>query len=190
MDLNDLHIHYKELLTQLDNSCNFHKLTFLEDKDYSHFESQIDKFKISYSSTIDLKIEFAEKIKNTFMASISHEIRTPLNGIIGMAKLISQTKLTTEQEEYNETLTKCSFQLLEIINDILDYSKMANGHISLLLEPFEIRKCIEDSCDVVSVKAIEKNINLITQIMKNKIYAANFHLSVLKIQLIYNFKII
>ena len=62
MDLNDLHIHYKELLTQLDNSCNFHKLTFLEDKDYSHFESQIDKFKISYSSTIDLKIEFAEKI--------------------------------------------------------------------------------------------------------------------------------
>jgi signal transduction histidine kinase/CheY-like chemotaxis protein len=92
-----------------------------------------------------------------FLANISHEIRTPLNSIIGYTQLLKQTNLNISQLNFLNTLNKCSVHLLQIVNDILDFSRLSFGQVLLNECDFSINEIIEMIRDAMGYKLYEKS---------------------------------
>jgi len=111
-----------------------------------------------------LEAEEASKAKSSFLAMMSHEIRTPMNGVIGAASLLLGTELDEMQEEFVHTIQVSGENLLTIINDILDYSKIEAGKIDLESEPFNLRECIENAFDLFVQAAAKKNLELLCNV--------------------------
>jgi two-component system, sensor histidine kinase and response regulator len=109
-----------------------------------------------------LDAESATRAKSEFLANMSHEIRTPLNAIFGMSNLILETKLSEEQYEYANTINFSSEILLSIINDILDFTKIEAGKLSLENVSFDIYKTIENSIDLIAFTANKKGLEVIS----------------------------
>lgn len=111
-------------------------------------------------NTAHKAIEAAGKSKSGFLANMSHEIRTPLNGVLGMAELLLETDLDSNQKAYAETIAKSGSALMPIIDDILDFSKMEAGKLSLHPEPFDLHRLIEDLVTMISAKAYQKDVEI------------------------------
>ena len=80
----------------------------------------------------------SDRLKSQFLANVSHELRTPLNGVVGFAELLRETALDADQAEYTSHLETCANSLLDIINEILDFSRMEAGRVTLAKEPFDL----------------------------------------------------
>lgn len=124
--------------------------------------------------------EQSKASKQLFLASMSHEIRTPLNAIIGFQQLLKDTNLNKEQQEYVESIDFAGRNLLVIINDILDISKMEVGKFEFDEIEFNVGNTIKSVVELVNQRAKEKNIKIVVTIdpaLPNKMYGDSVRLS-------------
>jgi signal transduction histidine kinase/CheY-like chemotaxis protein len=105
----------------------------------------------------------AARSKSQFLANMSHEIRTPMNGILGVLDLINRTDLNAKQYRYVQIIESSARGLLTIINDVLDFSKLEAGKYDLRADEVELRQMVQEAAELLSPKAHDKGIELITQ---------------------------
>ncbi|MHC8348562.1 hybrid sensor histidine kinase/response regulator [Pseudomonas sp. RT4P38] len=118
-----------------------------------------DRFSVSR----DLAASNAEiNAKAEFLAKISHEIRTPMNGVLGMTELLLGTPLSVKQRDYVQTIHSAGNELLTLINEILDISKLESGQIELDDVQFDLNALIEDCLSIFRAKAEQQNVELIS----------------------------
>ncbi|MCE1227770.1 MAG: ATP-binding protein, partial [Geobacteraceae bacterium] len=108
--------------------------------------------------------EAANRAKSEFLANMSHEIRTPMNGVIGMAQLLRFTQPSKEQEEYLDNLELSCKNLLELINDILDLSKIESGKLELESAAFSLRRCVYEVLTNQAARVEQKGLQLIADL--------------------------
>lgn len=130
----------------------------LADKNSAEIYSFMSKI-IQALQESKLLAEEANKTKSLFLANMSHEIRTPLNGIIGFTKLLKSTNLDSEQEEFIQVIKKSSEDLINIINDILDISKIESGNVELEEVFFNPMEELENVIETYAANASKKDID-------------------------------
>jgi signal transduction histidine kinase/CheY-like chemotaxis protein len=157
-ELNNLHLFplkNKDSIVGIIGFSNDEKYTDDIIKQLTPFTKFVGNVLINIRNTENL-----EKHKMSFIANMSHEVRTPLNAIITTLDLMSKTELSPQQFMQFETIKTCSTQLMEIVNDILDYSKILTNGLKIKLAPTSLNKCVQNVYNILIQKAIEKDIIL------------------------------
>jgi len=120
-----------------------------------------DRIKTEKELLLTKKVtEDAHKAKETFLANMSHEIRTPMTGILGIANLLSKTRLDDQQKKFIKLISESANNLLTIVNDVLDIEKIAARKLDLEFIPFKIEDKVFTTLQSFQFKAEDKNINL------------------------------
>src|SRR6476620_5782932 len=114
--------------------------------------------------TSEKNLKEASKIQEQFVANISHEIRTPMNAVLGFAGLLQKTGLDKNQQEYVRSIRSSAENLLTIINDILDLSRIESGMMHIERLPFNLRELLDSLATMMNVKAKSRNLYPITEI--------------------------
>lgn len=140
--------HHEERLSMLKQVGEMMALAILRDRTQSALEN-----------ARDLAMQ-ASKSKSEFLANVSHEIRTPMNGVLGMLELLTDTSLSNTQSELVETAHNSAESLLEILNDLLDYSKLEAGKIEVEKVSFNLGAIIEEVSTLLSRRAFAKGLEL------------------------------
>ncbi|MCR9144862.1 MAG: ATP-binding protein [bacterium] len=102
----------------------------------------------------------ASRARSEFLANMSHEIRTPMNAIIGMADLLSETKLSADQSQYVRVFRNAGQVLLTLINDILDLSRVDSDQVDFQNSPFDLTSLVHETAEIIQISASEKNLLL------------------------------
>ncbi len=118
------------------------------------------RFDITARKEYEAQVEAATRAKSSFLANMSHEIRTPLNGVLGMATLLSDEKLSPDGARYLEIMKNSGNTLLALINDILDFSKIEAGKLSLEYVSFGLESTVQELVSFLDFKAKEKGLTI------------------------------
>lgn len=129
---------------------------------YMAIESDITASVVAEKKLLEAKdaADAANRAKSTFLATMSHEIRTPLNAVIGISSLLLETCQETHHRDYAATIASSGEILLELINDILDYSKIEAGRIEVENRPFTLADVLMETREILSPTAEEKKVGL------------------------------
>jgi signal transduction histidine kinase len=139
------------------------RLLHLEAKNYSKVLEGMRRELLDVNRELELKrleAERATRAKSDFLATMSHEIRTPMNAIIGMADVLSGTTLTPEQKKCVDVFQRNGVALLNLINDILDLSKVESGKVEVEAVDFDLREVVARALEVVEVRSAAKGLFL------------------------------
>jgi signal transduction histidine kinase/CheY-like chemotaxis protein len=163
--LKSMRLKKKNLATLLDDMENYpNKEKVNEFKKILHNRESAEIYAFMSEMIEDLEeskelADRANETKSLFLANMSHELRTPLNGIVGFTKFLKSTELNHEQDEFVQIIRKSSEDLLSIINDILDISKIENGHIQLEEVFFNPMETFENVIESYAANASKKDID-------------------------------
>ncbi|MEO8138216.1 MAG: response regulator [Gemmatimonadota bacterium] len=108
--------------------------------------------------------ERAAETRSMFLANMSHEIRTPMNAVLGMVEIVLDSELSAEQRHSLELVRSSAESLLGVLNDVLDYSKIEAGHLDVEAIPFDLPKLVHTTASLLSVRAREKDLELIPDV--------------------------
>jgi len=114
---------------------------------------------------LNREVQRATQAKSDFLAMMSHEIRTPMNAILGMADVLAETSLTAEQRRCIDIVQRATSNLLDLLNDVLDTSKIEAGQLALEAVPFELRDVVSQAIELVGIRAAEKGLRIEHEVM-------------------------
>ncbi|WP_214000453.1 response regulator [Arsukibacterium sp.] len=162
-------------LDQIQTSINqlSQQLTSLEQEMQQNIEQVTSDLQLSMEQleVQNIQLDFSRRKaveenrqKSEFLAKMSHELRTPLNGVIGFTRQLLKTQLSANQHDYLSTIQKSANSLLHLVNDVLDFSKLEEGRMSINPEPFSLRDLLNDATELLAANAFDKHLELVMMI--------------------------
>ena len=137
-------------------------VTYADITDLTKRQEQLEALSEELRAATDEAVA-ANRAKSDFLANMSHEIRTPMNGVVGMASLLLDTGLTPKQREMAQVIVNSGDNLLKIINDVLDFSRLEAGKLKIVSEPFDLRTAVEDVASLLNLRVQEKGLELLVR---------------------------
>ncbi|KKO44408.1 histidine kinase [Arsukibacterium ikkense] len=149
------------------------QLSSLEQEMHQNIEQVTSDLQLSMEQleVQNIQLDFARRKaleenrqKSEFLAKMSHELRTPLNGVIGFTRQLLKTQLSANQHDYLSTIQKSANSLLHLVHDVLDFSKLEEGRMSINPEPFSLRDLLNDATELLAANAFDKHLELVMMI--------------------------
>ena len=132
----------------------------LRKQEVAQAESKVHEHHLAAMGQVNQQLEQALQVRSKFLANMSHEIRTPMNGILGMLELIDTPDMDAVQRNYIDIARRSGKTLLDLINDVLDLSKIESGKLELEQKPFSLRELTQDLCSLYSQQVKNKHLTI------------------------------